>query len=209
MINKKENQSVYVDIPEIAKDILPEPESLNFYKLLDKRIIYVMGEIEAWILEISKMIQLINIEDIGTPVENRKPIKIFIFSEGGEDMSSWNFVDMVAASKTPVWTVNCGVCMSNGLSLLLAGHKRFALRHAVGMYHSGSASLQGTKEQLSAVNKFIASMDKTYDAWFQERCHIDPKLFNRNKKNDWYMTANEMLEYGIVDKIIDTLDEVI
>lgn len=205
----KENNQVLVEIPDIAKDILPEPENVNFYKLYKERIIYVMGEIDSWLLEISKMIQIANIEDTGKPVEERRPIKIFIFSQGGEDQATWNFVDFVAASKTPVWTVNAGMCMSNGLSLLVAGHKRFALKHSSGMYHSGSAGLQGTKEQVDAATKYIASQDKMYEKWFMDHCKIDQKLFNRKRKMDWYLTAEEMLEYGMIDKIIETLDEVI
>ena len=65
---KKTNDQVLVEIPDIAKDILPEPENLNFYKLYQKRIIYVMGEIDSWVLEISKMIQIANIEDAGKPI---------------------------------------------------------------------------------------------------------------------------------------------
>lgn len=206
---KKTNDQVLVEIPDIAKDILPEPENLNFYKLYQKRIIYVMGEIDSWVLEISKMIQIANIEDAGKPIEERVPVKIFIFSQGGEDTASWNFVDFVAASKTPVYTVNAGMCLSNGLTLLMAGHKRFALKHSTGMYHSGSALIEGIKEQVDAATKYIASQDKIYEKWFLDHCKIDQKLFNRKKKTDWYMTADEMLEYGIVDKIIDSLDEVI
>ena len=207
-MNKNE-QEILVEIPDMAKDILPEPETLNFYKLQKNRIVYVMGEIDAWLLEIGKMVQLFNIEDFGKPTEERQPIKIFIFSEGGEDQSTWHLIDYIAASKTPVWTINAGMCMSNGLSLLMAGHKRFALRHSSGMYHSGSAGLQGTKEQVDAATKYIASQDKMYEKWFMEHCKIDQKLFNRNKKKDWYMTSEEMLEYGIVDKIIESLDEVV
>ena len=206
---KKTNDQVLVEIPDIAKDILPEPENLNFYKLYQKRIIYVMGEIDSWVLEISKMIQIANIEDAGKPIEERVPVKIFVFSQGGEDTASWNFVDFVAASKTPVYTVNAGMCLSNGLTLLMAGHKRFALKHSTGMYHSGSARIEGIKEQVDAATKYIASQDKIYEKWFLDHCKIDQKLFNRKKKTDWYMTADEMLEYGIVDKIIDSLDEVI
>lgn len=206
---KKENDQVLVEIPDIAKDILPEPENLNFYKLYQKRIIYVMGEIDSWVLEISKMIQIANIEDAGKTIEDRVPVKIFIFSQGGEDQASWNFVDFVAASRTPVYTVNAGMCLSNGLTLLMAGHKRFALKHSTGMYHSGSARIEGIKEQVDAATKYIASQDKIYEKWFLDHCKIDQKLFNRKKKTDWYMTADEMLEYGIIDKIIDSLDEVI
>ena len=205
----KKCQEALVEIPDMAKDILPEPETLNFYKLYQKRIVYVMGEIDAWLLEIGKMIQLANIEDTGKPVEERLPIKIYIFSPGGEDQSTWNFVDIVAASKTPVWTINAGMCMSNGLTMLVSGHKRFALRHSSAMFHSGSGEIQGTKEQLDAASKYIAAQDKMYEKWFFERCKIDQKLFNRKKRFDWYLTAEEMFEYGMIDKIIDDLDEVI
>ena len=61
---KKRDQEVLIEIPDMAKDLLPEPETLNFYRLQKNRIIYVMGEIEAWLLEIGKMIQLFNIEDL-------------------------------------------------------------------------------------------------------------------------------------------------
>ena len=148
-MNRLSNE-VIVAVPEMANRLLPEPEEVCFYKLYEKRIIYVVGEIEEWLIEISKMIQLANVEDAQKPVEERVPIKIFIFSPGGEDQATWNFVDFVAASKTPVWTINAGICMSNGLSLLMAGHKRFALKHSTGMYHSGNAGLQGTKEQVDA-----------------------------------------------------------
>lgn len=204
---KKDNQ-VLVEIPDIAKDILPEPENLNFYKLYKERVIYIMGEIDSWVLEISKMIQIANIEDVGVPAEKRRPIKVFIFSPGGEDQATWNFVDFVAASITPVWTINAGMCMSNGLTMLLAGHKRFALKHSSGMYHSGSASLAGTKEQVDSATKYVASQDKMYEKWFMDHCNVDQKLFNRKRKMDWYLNAEEMLEYGMVDKIIDNLDEV-
>ena len=206
-MNRLQNE-IIVDVPDIAKKQLPEPEEVNFYRLYEKRIIYVVGEIDEWLIEVSKIIQIANIEDTGKPVEDRMPIKIFIFSEGGEDQAAWNFVDFVTASKTPVWTINAGICMSNGLSLLLAGHKRFALRHSTGMYHSGFAGLQGTKEQVDAATKYIAMQDKMYEKWLMERCNIDQKLFNRKKKMDWYLTADEMLEYGMIDKIIDDLDEV-
>ena len=205
---KTKKDQLIVQVPEVASKQLPDPETVSFYRLYEKRIIYVIGEIDEWLLEISKMIQLANIEDVGKSVNERVPIKIFIFSEGGEDLATWNFVDFVIASKTPVWTINAGMCMSNGLSLLLAGHKRFALKHATGMYHSGSAGLQGTKEQVDAAGKYIAAQDKMYEAWFMEHCKVDPKLFNRKKKTDWYFNADEMLEYGMVDKIIDDLDEV-
>lgn len=199
-----------VSVPtSIANLQLPEPELLNFYKLADRRVFYIIGEIDESLLEYVKMIQLINIQDEGIPVEERKPIKILVFSEGGMDTPTWALVDTIAVSKTPVYTINMGLAMSNGLSILVSGTKRFTLPHATAMYHSGSAGLQGTKEQIDMAGKYIANQDKVYEKWFVEKTGIDQKLFNRKKKLDWYLTADEMLENGMVDGIINSIDEIL
>lgn len=199
-----------ISIPDsIANVQLPEPELLNFYKLADRRVFYIMGEIDESLLEYVKLVQLINIQDEGTPVEERKPIKICIFSEGGMDTPTWALVDAIAISKTPVYTINMGLAMSNGLSLLVSGAKRFTLPHATAMYHSGSAGLQGTKEQIDMAGKYIANQDKVYEKWFIEKTGIDQKTFNKKKKIDWYLTAEEMLEYGMVDNIIKDIEDIL
>lgn len=206
----EENNQVMVQVPECVKDsVLPEPETLNFYRLYEKRSIYVTGEFDTWLLEITRMIHIFNIEDKGKPVEEREPIKIFIFTEGGDLLSTLNMIDVINASATPVYTINYGMAMSAGMLLLVSGHRRFTLKHATGLYHSGSASFDGTREQVESMQKWYDSIGKTTDKWFMDHCHIDQKLFNRKKKTDWYMTAEEMLEYGIVDRIIESLDEVI
>lgn len=108
-----------------------------------------------------------------------------------------------------MYTINTGMAMSNGLSLLVAGHKRFTLPHATAMYHSGSASLQGTKEQVDMAGKYISNQDKVYEKWFIERTGITQRVMNKKRKLDWYMTAEEMLEHGIVDEIISSIDDII
>lgn len=207
----KHEQTMMIELPEMAQQVLPEPEVVNFYKLYDKRTVYYMGEIDESLLEISKIIHLANIEDTGKPVEDRVPIKIFLFSEGGADQPTWNFVDMIAMSKTPVWTINCGLAMSNALTILVAGHKRFAFKHSSAMFHMGGVNLNGqaNKEEYNSMNKWIAAQDKMYEAWFYNKVKVDQKLFNRKKKMDWYLNAEEMLEYSMIDKIIEDIDEVI
>lgn len=188
---------------------VPDPTAINYYKLYKRRIVYYVGSIDESLIEVSKMIHIANIEDFGKPIDERIPIKIFIFSMGGLDQPTWNFVDMIKASKTPVWTINAGMCMSNGLSILVSGHKRFALKHSSAMYHNGSASIAGTKDQVDNAQKWIRSQDKMYEKWFAELVNIDPKLFNRKKNSDWYLSAEEMLEYGMIDQIITSVEEVI
>ena len=207
---EKEVHGLSIELPKVVGDaVLPQPENLNFYRLYEKRSIYVTGDIDMWILEVSRMIHIFNIEDAGKPVEERMPIKIFIFTNGGDLMSTWNFIDVVNISKTPVYTINYGMCMSAGLLMLAAGHKRFALPHSVGLYHSGSAEFEGTREQIDSLQKWYESNGKILEKWFLSKCDVDIKMFNRKKKTDWYLTAEELLEYKIIDRIIENIDEVI
>lgn len=198
-----EEREISFTIPtQIENMHLPNPELLTFYKQRENRVFWLEDVIDQCVLEFVRMIQIINQEDEGIPVEERVPIKLYIYSPGGEDTAAWALIDAITLSETPVWTINASMAMSNGLSVLVCGHKRFAMPHSVAMYHSGSAELSGTKEQLDSAGKYIANQDKIYEAWFRSKTNIDTKVFNRNKKRDWYITAEEQKAYGIVDEVV-------
>lgn len=188
---------------------LPDADLANYWTLRKNRIIWLDGGIDTYALSIVQAIQIWNIEDKGKPVEERTPIKLCIFSGGGADSVAWAIVDAIKASKTPVWTVNMNLAMSNGLTLLVAGHKRFAMEHSSAMYHSGSAELSGTKEQLDAATKWTKDGDKQYNEWLLANTAIDSKLFKRKQKMDWYMNGPDQIQYGVVDAIIKDLDEIL
>ena len=199
-----------IDMPGQLENLsLPDPILVTQYNELNNRILWVQEEIDECVLEIGKQIQMFNIMDAGIPIENRKPIKLFVFSNGGLDTCAWYIVDVIENSETPVWTINAGKAMSNGLTILLAGHKRFTYPHAVAMYHSGSAGLEGTKEQLESAQKYIKNQDRIYEKWFLEKTKISTKLFGTKKKTDWYITAQEMKELGIVDEIVGSLKDIL
>lgn len=201
---------VVVHIPkEIENLALPDPSLLSMYKQLNKRVYWVQGEIDENLMEISKEIMNINVEDEGKPISERVPIKLYISTVGGEDVYTWNLVDTIAMSKTPVYTINAAMAMSNGLSILVSGHKRFTFPHATALFHSGSAEISGTKEQLDSAGKYIANQDKVYEQWFLSKTEIDMKVFNRNKKKDWFLTADELLKYKMVDCIVNDFSEIL
>lgn len=196
-----------VAIPESVENLqLPNPDLLTYYKDEKDRVLWIEGEIGDGLFELSKMILRYNMEDKNIPVEERKPIKIFINSPGGDLDSTLAFIGLMNISKTPVWTIDaCWAYSAAGL-ILMAGHKRYALPNTECLIHSGSGQLGGSYEQTTEQMKnYKYLVDKMRD-FILSKTKIDQKLFKKNSQKDWYIYTDEMLSLGIVDEIVEDLD---
>lgn len=201
---------VQVTIPNNLENLqLPSPELLNYYRNLEDRIIWIDYSVDEDILEVSKLIMYFNKEDKDIPVEQRQPIKLLIYSYGGDGQACFSLLDMIALSKTPVYTINMGVAMSAGLLILLAGHKRFCLKTSTALAHSGSGGASGTFEQTEAQMKDYKRFVDTMRNYIIERTNINTKTLNKYKSKEWYIYAEEQIKYHIVDKIIDDINEIL
>lgn len=202
-------QVLDIVIPEdLATAKLPSPELVNYYKDYDNRVIFV-GDVDDCLFDVTKQIYEYNRQDKGKKVEDRTPITIQIMSYGGDLYQAYALISAILASTTPVYTINCGVAMSAGLLILLAGHRRFAMKYSTAMIHSGSGGAQGTYEQMEEQQKNYKKLVDLMRNYIMERTTIDSKLFNKNKTKDWYITDSEQVELGIVSKIVENLDEII
>ena len=88
-----------------------------------------IGEIDALVGDsVDSYIRFFNKQDDedNIPIEERKPIKIFIDSPGGDLVATFTMINAIKLSKTPVYTINIGAAYSGGFFIFLAGHKRFA-----------------------------------------------------------------------------------
>lgn len=188
--------------------MIPDPTLLTYYRLAKDRVFFVDFEIDEQLMQIVKEIIRINMEDMGRPVNERIPIVVPIMSYGGDLDVTYTFIDACAMSKTPIITINMGSAMSAGILLLLAGHKRYALKHSQAMIHSGSGGMEGTFEQMEASQNFYKDQVAKMREYILQRSKIDAKIFGRKKSKDWYLNADDQVNYGIVDGIIDDLDEV-
>lgn len=196
-----------VAIPESIENLqLPNPDLLTYYQDEKDRVLWIEGEIGDGLFELSKMIIRYNKEDKDLPVEDRKPIKIFINSPGGDLDSTLAFIGLMDISKTPIWTIDaCWAYSAAGL-ILMAGHKRYALPNTECLIHSGSGQLGGSYEQTTEQMKnYKFLVDKMRD-FILSKTKIDQKLFKKNSQKDWYIYTDEMLSLGIVDEIINDLD---
>lgn len=195
-------------IPEKLENLqLPSPELLTYYQNLEDRIIWIDYGVDESVLEVSKLIMNFNKLDKDIPVEERKPIKLLIYSYGGDGQACFSLLDVIELSKTPVYTVNMGVAMSAGLLILLAGHKRFCLKNSTALAHSGSGGACGTYEQTEAQMKDYQRFVQTMRDYILERTNIDTKTFNKYKNKEWYLYSEEQVKYHVVDKIVDNIEE--
>lgn len=198
----------FMDVEELMDTTLPPPELVEFYRRLREREIVWNDIINDCMIDIPLYIFKWNKEDAEIPVEERKPIKIFINSNGGDVNVTLFTASVIALSKTPVITIGMGRAYSSGGLLLMAGHKRLIFDTTSILIHDGSTgaigdtgkvldNLEFTKESEERVMNFILSHTK-----------IPKELMKENYRRDWFMFSDDAIKYGIADKIITSIDEI-
>lgn len=196
-------------LPPEATMQLADPSMVNYYQALDNRILWVDGEIDITLLEITRLIMYWNIQDKDVPVEERKPIKLFIFSPGGNLAETMHACSVIQMSKTPVYTVNMGMALSGGFLLLISGHKRYTMPYARAMLHRGSGGAAGTFGQAEdAMKDYNAQMNDLQELVLKQT-KISKQAFSKRKDRDWYFGADEQVKHGVVDEIITDLEQII
>ena len=192
------------------KDVnLPDPDLLYYYNMMDNREIFVNFDIDENLIVNSYDIIKWNKEDKNIPIEERKPIKIFINSDGGCLNSILNLIDTIKLSKTPIITIGMGKAYSAGGLLLMAGHKRYIFRDTTFLLHDGSSGLFGNVAKLADGFQFQQKLEERVKEYVLENTKIDSDLYDKNYRRDWFMLSDEIIEYKIADSIITDLDEII
>lgn len=203
----EELNDVMLAIPnQIANMQLPDPTLRDYYLDEQNRVFWVDSTINENLLDLVKLIIKCNKEDNGLSTEERKPIKVYIDSPGGDVCSLWTTINAIEISKTPVHTINYCSAMSAAADLLAAGHKRYALPGTSVMVHSGSCVYGGTVEQAENMKKHFDKLGKKITDYFLAHTKIEPKVYKKKAPMDWFMDEKEALENGVVDEIITDLD---
>lgn len=175
----------------------------------EKRILYIQDKIDN--NTISKICyNLLILLEQDQEKENkeknfkRKPIKLYINSRGGDIYDMWSLIDIILNSKTPIYTYCTSYALSAGFVLFLAGHKRFATKHATFMYHQLFCKRQEKYQDLVEDRVQMDYLQKTIEEYVIKRTKLAQADIDdiREKKKDFYIHPEEALNYGIVDEII-------
>lgn len=195
--------------PESLADVgLPDPDLLEYYNMLSRREIMLDDEIDDHTAVVSRLIRQWNLEDRDVPVEERKPIKIFLQTCGGDVLTTMNICDMIEISRTPVYTIAMGNCYSAGALIFISGHRRFAFRHTALLLHDGSAAVGGDTGKVLDNMRFTEWLTKVMNEHIIKHTKISKGQLEKRARYDWYLVEKDIMKYGLADKIIDSIDDI-
>lgn len=207
--NVEELDAIEVEIAGLMDMTLPSPDLLEFYRRINKREIVWNGEINDSIAELSMYIRKWNAEDAGIAVEDRKPIRIFIQSDGGDAMATMSLIDVINLSKTPVHTIALGRAYSAGGLLLIAGHKRYVFKNTVCLIHDGYTGGSDSIGKMMDRFVFTERAEQAIKDFVVSRTKITQKEYEDNYRRDWYLFSDEIIQYGVADEIVTDIDMII
>lgn len=170
-----------------------------FSRLLRERIIFLGEEIDDDMAN-SIVAQLLLLDS-----ENpEKDIMLYINSPGGVITSGMAIFDTMNLIKADVQTICMGEAASMGAFLLSAGTKgkRMALPSARIMIHQPLGGARGQATDIEIEAKEIMRMKSTLNGLLAEHCGQDIEKVKKDTERDYYMSAQQALEYGLIDKVV-------
>lgn len=168
-------------------------------RLLEDRIIFLSGEVNT---ELANYIiaQLIYLE----AKDPSKDIFVYINSPGGSVTDGMAIFDTMNYIKCDICTISLGLSASMGAFLLAAGTKgkRYALPNSEVMIHQPLGGAQGQASDVMIAAAHIAKTKQKLNEYLAKMTGQDLKVVERDTDRDNFMSAEEAVAYGIVDKIL-------
>jgi len=133
-----------------------------------------------------------------------KDIYLYINSPGGSITSGMAIYDTMQYIKPDVSTICIGMAASMGAFLLAAGAKgkRFALPNSEIMIHQPLGGFKGQATDIDIHAKRILRMKDSLNQILSERTGQPLEKIKQDVERDYFMTANEAMEYGLIDKVL-------
>ena len=178
-------------------------EDVFYLKDLKQRKLFLKCDIDQCsVSDIVKHIMQYNKEDQNIPVEERKPILLYVVSNGGVVDAGFELIDVIECSKTPVYTINTGYQYSMGLLIGLAGHKRFATKNAKYLMHDGSNFVWNSGAKAQDQMEFNRKVEERIKQYILSHTKLPEEEYDSKLRVEWYFFADEAKEKGFTDYII-------
>ena len=187
-------------VPTVLENTAKGERAYDIYsRLLKERIIFLDGEVN------DSMASLIVAQMLFLEAENpNADINVYINSPGGSVTAGMAIYDTMQYIKCDVSTMCIGMAASMGAFLLAGGAKgkRFILPNAEVMIHQPSGGARGQATEIQIVAENILRTKERLNRLLAENTGKPYEQVCRDTERDNYMTAEEALQYGLVDHIV-------
>lgn len=188
-------------IPNVLEKTNNSERVYDLYsRLLKDRIILLNGEIDDNLSNII-VAELLYLDSI-----NNNDIQIYINSPGGSITSGMAIYDTMNYIKSDVSTICIGMAASMAAFLLSCGkkEKRYILPNSEVMIHQPLGGVTGQATEIKIAADRILKTKKRLNEILSKNTNKDIKIIENDTERDYFMNANEALEYGIVDEILES-----
>lgn len=186
-------------VPYIVEQTSRGERSYDIYsRLLEDRIIFLSGEIDDAVAN-TVVAQLIYLE----AKDPQKDISLYINSPGGSVSAGLAIYDTMNYIKCDVSTICIGMAASMGAFLLSSGQKgkRYALPNSEIMIHQPLGGAQGQASDIKIAAEHILKTKRKLNEILAKNSGRPVTDLERDTDRDNYLSAQEALEYGLIDKV--------
>lgn len=136
-----------------------------------------------------------------TPVDEVIPLQLYINSEGGDVDAALSILSVMQSSKIPVHTHVYGRAWSCAFFISICGVERTCEKYSSFLMHEGSAWFGENAHKFLQFSTFYKKTLEIIRSIITHHTRITENDYQLHKNDDWWLTAEEACEYGIVDKI--------
>jgi len=187
-------------VPMVVEQTARGERSYDIYsRLLKERVIFLVGQVEDHMANLV-VAQLLFLES-----ENPdKDIHLYINSPGGSVTAGLSIYDTMQFVKPDVSTMCIGQAASMGAVLLAGGakDKRFVLPHSRTMIHQPLGGFQGQATDIEIHAKEILDVRERLNTILAKHTGQDMERIQQDTDRDFFLNADESVEYGLVDKVM-------
>ncbi len=188
-------------IPMVIEQTSRGERSFDIYsRLLNERIIFLGTPVDDQIANLI-VAQLLHLES----EDPDKDISMYINSPGGSVYAGLAIYDTMQFVKPDIQTTCVGIAMSMGALLLAGGAagKRFALPNAKILIHQVSGGFQGQATDIEIAARETIALKRRLEEIFAHHSGQEIEKVSKDMERDYFLTAQEAHEYGIIDRVIE------
>ncbi len=178
----------------------PSYADYQYYKCLDNHIILINDEINDNLLELATLPLMQMDKD-----KNVDHITVLLNTYGGQIYAGMSFVSALEAAKTPITVQIMGCAASMGIYIAMAKSDYITTvcqPYSVGLIHAGTFFTEGDRNAAKDNWEFNEKYEEKLKQFILDRTKITEEKYKDIERHEYWIDAQQMLEYGIVDKII-------